>query len=178
MTAQLASGVLLSVAVVALAVLSAPWLGSMHPADALLIGLLWVCLTLTFEFGFGLLVQRKSLAATLLAAYTFKDANLWPVVVVVTGLAPLVAARIRGLSNKAISRNSEFTLLVLRHPRARALAQLYASTLSFAASFDISTLFATSAAPGPMRIRAPRLRHRFAIQHDRRDATVPCRALG
>ena len=96
MTAQLASGVLLSVAVVAIAVLSAPWLGSMHPADALLIGLLWVCLTLTFEFGFGLLVQRKSLA-TLLAAYTFKDGNLWPVVVVVTGLAPLVAARIRGL---------------------------------------------------------------------------------
>lgn len=96
MTAQLASGVLLSVAVVAIAVLGAPWLGSMHPTDALLIGLLWVCLTLTFEFGFGLLVQRKTLA-TLLAAYTFKDGNLWPVVVVVTGLAPLVAARIRGL---------------------------------------------------------------------------------
>ena len=96
MTAQLASGLLLSVAVVALAVLSAPWLGSMNPTHGLLIGLLWVCLTLAFEFGFGLLVQRKSFA-TMLAAYTFKDGNLWPVVVVVTGLAPLVAAHIRGL---------------------------------------------------------------------------------
>ena len=96
MSAQLASGLLLSVAVVAIAVLSAPWFGNTNSTQALLIGVLWVGLTLAFEFGFGLLVQRKSLS-TMLSAYTFKDGNLWPVVVVVTGLAPLVAARIRGL---------------------------------------------------------------------------------
>jgi hypothetical protein len=57
-------------------------------------GLIWLCLTLSFEFGFGLFVQERSWAE-MLEAYTFKDGNIWPLVLVVTFLAPLLAARIR-----------------------------------------------------------------------------------
>jgi hypothetical protein len=50
------------------------------------IGLGWLALTLIFEFSFGLW-QGKSLQV-LLEAYTFKDGNIWPVILVVTVLAP------------------------------------------------------------------------------------------
>jgi hypothetical protein len=94
--AQVASGLLLSLVILAVAVLVAPWFGRLKASQALLIGLLWLCLTLAFEFGFGVLVQHKSWSA-LLEAYTFKNGNLWPVVLVVTMFAPLVAARFRRL---------------------------------------------------------------------------------
>ena len=58
--------------------------------------MLWLCLTLTFEFSFGRFVQHETWS-TLFEAYTFKDGNLWPLVLVVTALAPLLAARVRGL---------------------------------------------------------------------------------
>lgn len=56
-----------------------------------LIGSLWLLLTLAFEFGFGRYVQGKSWS-DLLVAYTFEGGNLWPVVLLVTLLAPSVAA--------------------------------------------------------------------------------------
>jgi hypothetical protein len=56
-----------------------------------LIGTFWFCLTLAFEFGFGHLVQHKSWP-DLLQAYTFKDGNIGPLVLLVTLLAPAVAA--------------------------------------------------------------------------------------
>ena len=93
--AQLASGVLLSSLIIAVAVLAAPWFGRVSTLQAMLIGMLWLCLTLAFEFGFGGFVQRKSWS-TLLEAYTFKDGNLWPVVLVATVLALPLAVRLRG----------------------------------------------------------------------------------
>lgn len=96
-TAYVASGVLLSLVILAIAFLGAPWVGRTTPAVALLVGLLWVGLTLAFEFGFGLFVQHKPLSA-LLEAYSFRDGNLWPLVLAVTAVAPLAAARYRGLA--------------------------------------------------------------------------------
>jgi hypothetical protein len=93
--AQVTSGVLLSLLIVAVAVIAAPWLGKLSGVQALLIGLLWLCLTPVFEFGFGFFVQHKSWPS-LLEAYTFKNGNLWPVVLLVTALAPSLAARLRG----------------------------------------------------------------------------------
>ena len=59
--------------------------------QGLRIGALWLGLTLVFEFAFGRFVQHQSWNE-LLEAYTFKDGNIWPAVLLVTLLAPPVAA--------------------------------------------------------------------------------------
>jgi hypothetical protein len=61
------------------------------------IGALWLLLTLIFQFAFGRLVLNKSWGQ-LLEAYTFKDGDIWPAVLIVTALAPWLSARIRGLT--------------------------------------------------------------------------------
>ncbi|WP_298716159.1 hypothetical protein [uncultured Oceanisphaera sp.] len=88
------SGVLLSVLILAVACLTLPWLGRLPAAGYAAIGIGWLCLTLLFEFGFGYLIQGKSWAQ-LVEAYTFRDGNLWPIVLLVVASAPCVAARIR-----------------------------------------------------------------------------------
>jgi hypothetical protein len=62
-------------------------------AQGVRIGMLWLGLTLVFEFAFGRYVQRKS-RGELLDAYTFAEGNLWPLMLVVMFVAPVVAARI------------------------------------------------------------------------------------
>ena len=93
--ALLASGILLSVVILAVAYGSLPWLGAASVANCIGVGLGWLGLTLAFELTFGHLVQGRPWA-DLLDAYTFRDGNLWPVVLLVTAVAPCVAARIRG----------------------------------------------------------------------------------
>ncbi|WP_240724953.1 hypothetical protein [Onishia niordana] len=92
--ALLFSGVLLSVLILAVAYLSLPWLQPMAPAQYWVVGFGWLVLTLVFEFSFGLW-QGKSWAI-MLEPYSFKGGNIWPVVLAVTGLAPYLAARMRG----------------------------------------------------------------------------------
>ena len=58
--------------------------------QGLSVGASWLCLTLVFECSFGRYVQHKSWTE-LLDAYTFKDGNIWPVVLLVTLLAPSAA---------------------------------------------------------------------------------------
>jgi hypothetical protein len=89
------SGVLLSACILLVAWLAAPWFGRLSAWQWLLIGLFWLGLTLVFEFAFGRLVQHKAWGE-LFSAYTFKDGNLWPLVLVVTLLAPWTTARLRG----------------------------------------------------------------------------------
>lgn len=55
-------------------------------------GAFWLALTVVFEFGFGLLVQGKPLQ-DLLVAYTFHDGNIWPVILLVTLMAPVWVGR-------------------------------------------------------------------------------------
>lgn len=86
------SGILLSLCIVAVSLLFVHSLGKMSDAQALKLGLFWLLLTLAFEFGFGRLVQHRSWQQ-LLEAYTFKDGNIWPLVLVVTFFAPLIAVR-------------------------------------------------------------------------------------
>lgn len=62
------------------------------------IGFCWLILTLAFEFSFGLW-QGKSWQV-LVEAYAFKEGNIWPVVLLVTVLAPYLAARLRGASRR------------------------------------------------------------------------------
>jgi hypothetical protein len=89
------SGILLSLCIVIVAIVFARWLRLRGPSRCLFAGLIWLCLTLSFEFSFGLFVQKRPWAA-MLEAYTFEDGNIWPLVLVVTFFAPLLAARIRG----------------------------------------------------------------------------------
>ena len=93
-TALVLSGLLLSILIIGVAYLSLPWLQISRPVQLWTVGLGWLALTLVFEFSFGLW-QGKS-CPELLEAYTFKDGNIWPVVLAATALAPYVAAQLRG----------------------------------------------------------------------------------
>lgn len=88
------SGVLLSFCVLLVAYAFVRLSPGMTASQGLVVGGLWLCLTLAFEFGFGYYVQHKPWAE-LLDAYKFKDGNLWPVVLLVTFLAPRLAMLFR-----------------------------------------------------------------------------------
>jgi len=90
--ALVTSGVLLSIVIVVVSVVLVPRLGKLSISQCQYIGLLWLCLTLVFEFGLGRFVQHQSWQQ-LLEAYAFKDGNIWPLVLVVTFFAPLLAVR-------------------------------------------------------------------------------------
>lgn len=88
------SGVVLSLAIVVIAFACLPWLGVRGLVELLLIGLGWLVLTAAFDLLVGTL-QGKPLSS-LLAAYAFRDGNLWPVILLVTLGAPYAAAKLRG----------------------------------------------------------------------------------
>jgi hypothetical protein len=92
----IASGAILSLCIFLVAFFSAGWLGAAEASGFWLIGLLWLLLTLVFEFGFGRFVQRRTWTEVL-QAYTFKGGNIWPVVLTITLVSPWLAARLRGL---------------------------------------------------------------------------------
>jgi hypothetical protein len=89
------SGLLLSVLILAVACLSLPWLGARCFVELIGIGLGWLTLTLVFEFSLGLW-QGKSWQV-MFEAYTFQGGNIWTIVLVVTALAPYLAAKLRGV---------------------------------------------------------------------------------
>lgn len=89
------SGVLLSGLILWTACLALPWMGRAPLASYLAVGAGWLCLTLVFEFTFGRIVQGKPWPE-LLQAYRFTGGNLWPIVLLVTAVAPALAARFRG----------------------------------------------------------------------------------
>lgn len=89
------SGLLLSAVILGMTYYSLPWLQVTSPAGLFAVGFGWLALTLLFEFSFGLWQGKPW--PELLEAYTFKDGNLWPVVLVVIVFAPFLAAKLRGL---------------------------------------------------------------------------------
>lgn len=88
------SGLLLSSIILLVAIASARWLGLGPAARCLKVGTLWLALTLLFELGLGAALRGLSWAQ-LREAYSFRDGNLWPLVLAVTFIAPLAAARLR-----------------------------------------------------------------------------------
>ena len=90
------SGALLSLLILVTAYALVPWLGPLVSSQCLYVGLIWLGLTLAFEFTFGRSVQHKSWPE-LLQAYTFKGGNIWPIVLIVIVLAPFIAAKLRGI---------------------------------------------------------------------------------
>ncbi len=95
-TGLLLSGFFLMACIWCVAWAGLPWFGPLTARQALSIGAAWLVLTLAFEFGFGRLAQHKTWPE-LLEAYTFRGGNLWPLVLLVTVLAPWSAAKTRGV---------------------------------------------------------------------------------
>jgi hypothetical protein len=91
-SAHLVSGALLIGCIAVVSYLLVPRLGARSRRQLVNIGLFWLALTLAFEFTFGALVQGKSWSEVL-AAYRFEGGNIWPLVLVVTAIAPLLFGR-------------------------------------------------------------------------------------
>lgn len=88
------SGVILALLVLLVAYASVPWLGARRAPEWIAIGLGWFVLTLVFDLMLGWFQHKP--ARLLFEAYLFKQGNLWPVVLLVTAIAPYLAARLRG----------------------------------------------------------------------------------
>ena len=69
------------------------------PSDLLGIGLLWLCLTLAFEFLFGHFVVGAAWER-LAADYNLVKGGLLPIGMAVLTLAPLIAAKLRGVKRE------------------------------------------------------------------------------
>jgi hypothetical protein len=65
-------------------------------SDALTVGVLWLVLTLAFEFLIGHYVLEKPWTA-LLEDYDIRRGRIWVAVLVMVLLAPLWSARLKGL---------------------------------------------------------------------------------
>ena len=76
---------------------SIPWLGTLPAGHFLLMGCMWLIMTVVFEFIVGRQVAHKSWEE-LLRAYDITTGNLWPVVLLAIAAAPWLVARLRGLA--------------------------------------------------------------------------------
>ena len=90
------STLLLCALIVAIAWFTIDWVSPDRTAAALAIGALWLALTVAFEFGAGHYLFGAPWEA-LLADYDASRGRVWPLVLVATLLAPLVAGWGRGL---------------------------------------------------------------------------------
>ena len=93
-----ASSLSLSAAILLLAWLTIAWIDPASARDALLIGLVWLGLTLAFEFLAGHYLFRKPWNE-LLADYDILSGRIWVLVLVTTMLAPVLAAYTRHLGD-------------------------------------------------------------------------------
>ena len=94
--ARTASGLTLSAVIMAWTFLTIPWIQLPGPLHYAGVGLVWLTLTVAFEFLFGRFVARKPWPE-LLRAYRFEDGDIWPLVLAVVALAPLAAAAARAI---------------------------------------------------------------------------------
>lgn len=94
------SGVLLSLLIALVSLVFVRFQKYLRPSQGLTIGAFWLFLTLAFEFSFGRLVQHKPWVE-LMEAYTFKDGNIWPVVLLVMLAAPFLSAFLQSRSPHA-----------------------------------------------------------------------------
>ncbi|HRH36696.1 MAG TPA: hypothetical protein PK760_00025 [Flavobacteriales bacterium] len=97
----LTSGLAISTLMLCTLIIAATWLGIawMGPrtnGEAMRIGMLWLCMTLGFEFGIGHFVFKKPWPE-LLADYNIAKGRIWVLVLITTATAPWITAKLRGL---------------------------------------------------------------------------------
>lgn len=94
------SGLLLSLLIFLITYLTIPWLRSalLKPSASksyVMVGFVWLVLTLMFEFTFGLLVAEKTFVE-IVQVLNVLEGNLFSIVLLVTTVSPLMAARLKG----------------------------------------------------------------------------------
>jgi hypothetical protein len=87
LTGHLVSTILLSGMIFAFTGVILPWLGPASSQDAWLVGLIWLCLTLAFEFLGGHFIAHAPWKR-LLADYNVARGRIWILVLLVTLLSP------------------------------------------------------------------------------------------
>jgi hypothetical protein len=87
---------MLSVLILAVGWISVPWIGPQTIQDAWTIGIIWVVLTLAFEFLGGHFLFGKPWQE-LLADYNLFAGRIWVMVLIVTLMTPVIAFTRRGL---------------------------------------------------------------------------------
>lgn len=94
--ARTCSGILLSLAIFGWTLLTIRWIKRPRFLGYLAVGLLWLTLTIAFEFFFGRFVAKQSWEH-LLRPYRFEGGDIWPIVLLVVATSPSVAAKLRRL---------------------------------------------------------------------------------
>jgi hypothetical protein len=94
-TAHFVSTILLCGLILAVSWFATPWIGPSTARAALVVGSIWLLMTLGFEFLAGHFLFRKAWPV-LLADYNLLAGRVWVFVPVVTLLAPLLAWKGRG----------------------------------------------------------------------------------
>lgn len=92
---RIISTVMLCALILLIAVLAIGWIGPADGRQAFIVGLVWLGLTLAFEFLAGHYLFGDPWEK-LLADYNILRGRLWVLVPITTLLAPWLAARIRG----------------------------------------------------------------------------------
>jgi hypothetical protein len=92
-TGHVVSTFFLCAAILIITLLTIGWIAPATTASALRLGLLWVGLTLAFEFGAGHYLFGHPWER-LLADYDVAAGRIWPLVLVTTLLAPVLARRL------------------------------------------------------------------------------------
>jgi len=97
----LAAGLAISTVMLCALILGATWLGigwlgPSQAQEAWGIGLLWLAMTLAFEFGAGHFLFKKPWS-DLLLDYDLTQGRIWILVPIVTSLAPWWVAKARGI---------------------------------------------------------------------------------
>jgi hypothetical protein len=93
---HVASTLLLSALILVAAWLTVPWIRPGTPRAAWAVGAAWVVLTVAFEFGAGHYLFGKPWSV-LFADYDLARGRIWPLVLVVTLVAPPVVGAARHL---------------------------------------------------------------------------------
>jgi hypothetical protein len=94
LAAHVASTLLLSVLVVIATWLMLPWVGPMSTGEAWGVGMLWLVLTVAFEFLAGHYLFGSSWEKLLLD-YNITQGHIWPLALMVTLVAPVLVYLIR-----------------------------------------------------------------------------------
>jgi hypothetical protein len=87
------STISLSMIILLVAWLTVRWIAPPDSRQALMLGVGWACLTLSFEFLAGHYWFHHSWSE-LLADYSLRRGRIWPLVLVAAALAPLIAAKL------------------------------------------------------------------------------------
>ena len=91
--AQPVSGIILLILIFIVSLIFIPRIGSGSQKTYWKIGVLWITLTIMFEIIFGLAAGNTT--TELLKAYDVSTGNIWLLIVLFTGIAPWLVAKIK-----------------------------------------------------------------------------------